>query len=565
MEVLSIINDLSNQDGEIEGSLSKRIEELTIDLTNVRSVVGTIDEINVSKRVYDIFSKMEYYRENPELLELQDFKNDPIGRKNVVAVVKGKKGNSKKTVVMIGHTDTVGTSDYAGFEEYATKPYELSEKLKTITLPEDARNDLNSGNWLFGRGIFDMKCGVATIMAIIEDITESINDFEGNIVFAAVGDEEGNSGGMLSFVPKLIELEEIHGFEYQAVVDTDYMAPRYDGDDNRYIYIGTVGKLMPSFLVVGKETHVGQPYKGLDPNQITSRLITKINKNIAYSDVAEGEVSLPPITLRQRDLKTEYSVQIATKSNLFFNYATHKSTPNQVLAKMKKAAYDSFDEIVKTLNERYEVYCKSSAYPYEELPWKARVLSYEELYALVKKELGDELDRRIEIKKEELLKDASIDEREFSLKLVEEVHSLWSDKNPVVIVYFSPPYYPHIYVDGKNEKEQRLLSAVAKATENTNTNYNIVNKKFYPYISDLSFASAPQDMNVISNLMDNMPAFGSKYNLPLEEMQKLNLPVVNIGPFGKDAHQYTERLEREYSFGVAPKIVYETVLNILND
>lgn len=565
MEVLSIINDLSNPDGEIEGSLSKRIEELTIDLTNVRSVVGTTDEINVSKRVYDIFSKMEYYRENPELLELQDFNNDPIGRKNVVAVVKGKKGNSKKTVVMIGHTDTVGTSDYAGFEEYATKPYELSEKLKTITLPEDARNDLNSGNWLFGRGIFDMKCGVATIMAIIEDITESINDFEGNIVFAAVGDEEGNSGGMLSFVPKLIELEEIHGFEYQAVVDTDYMAPRYDGDNNRYIYIGTVGKLMPSFLVVGKETHVGQPYKGLDPNQITSRLITKINKNIAYSDVAEGEVSLPPITLRQRDLKREYSVQIATKSNLFFNYATHKSTPNQVLDKMKKAAFDSFDEVVKTLNERYEVYCKSSAYPYEELPWKARVLSYDELYALVKKELGDELDRKIEIKKEDLLKDASIDEREFSLKLVEEVHSLWSDKNPVVIVYFSPPYYPHIYVDGKNEKEQRLLGAVAKATENTNTNYNIVNKKFYPYISDLSFASAPQDMNVISSLMDNMPAFGSKYNLPLKEMQKLNLPVVNIGPFGKDAHQYTERIEREYSFRVAPKMVYETVLNILND
>lgn len=547
----------------INKNLSKRIEELTIDLTNVRSVVGTSDELNISTRIYDIFSEMTYYKENPELLVLHDFTNDPIGRKNVLAIVKGKKGKSRKTAVLIGHTDTVGISDYAGFEEYATKPYELAEKLKKVSLPEDARNDLNSGNWLFGRGIFDMKCGVATIIAIIENITESLNDFEGNIVFAAVGDEEGSSAGMLSFVPELIELQKTHGFEYQAVVDTDYMAPRYDGDDNRYIYIGTVGKLMPSFLVVGKETHVGQPYKGLDPNQITSSLITKINNNIAYSDVAEGEVSLPPITLRQRDMKKEYSVQIATKSNLFFNYATHKSTPDQVLAKMKKAAFEAFDEVVKTLNERYEIYCKSSGYPYNELPWQPRVLSYNELYNLVKEEMGDQLDQKIENFKMDLLKDESIDEREFSLKLVEEVHSLWSDKNPVVIVYFSPPYYPHIYVDGKNEKEQRLLESVTKSVKKLNTDYNIVNKKFYPYISDLSFVSAPQDMNSICNLMDNMPAFGSKYKLPLKEMQKLNLPVVNIGPFGKDAHQYTERIEREYSFMIAPKMVYETVIGIL--
>ncbi|WZL72474.1 M20/M25/M40 family metallo-hydrolase [Clostridiaceae bacterium 35-E11] len=547
----------------INNDLSKRIEELTIDLTSVRSVVGTRDELNISTRIYDIFREMAYYKENSQLLELQDFENDSIGRKNVLAIVKGKKGNSKKTAVLIGHTDTVGISDYTGFEEYATKPYELAEKLKQVSLPEEARKDLNAGNWLFGRGIFDMKCGVATIIAIIENLTKFIDDFEGNIVFAAVGDEEGSSAGMLSFVPKLIELQQIHGFKYQAVVDTDYMAPRYDGDDNRYIYIGTVGKLMPSFLVVGKETHVGQPYKGLDPNQISSSLITKINSNMAFSDVVEGEVTLPPITLRQRDLKKEYSVQIATKSNLFFNYATHNSTPDQVLAKMKKVAFDVFDEVVKTLNERYEIYCKSSGYPYDELPWKARVLSYNELYNLVKGELGDALDQKIENLKRNLLQDPSIDERAFTLRIVEEVHSLWSDKNPVIIVYFSPPYYPHIYVEGKNDKEQNLLNAVSQSIEKLNTDYNIVQKKFYPYISDLSFVSAPQDMDVIANLMENMPAFGSKYNLPLEEMQALNLPVVNIGPFGKDAHQYTERIEKEYSFNIAPKLVYETILNIL--
>jgi arginine utilization protein RocB len=543
--------------------LAGKIEKLTIDLTKILSVVGTSGEIDISEKIYKIFADMPYYRKNPHLLSFLDFKNDPVGRKNVVAIVKGEKAPSDKTVVLIGHSDTVGISDYAGFEEYATKPYELVEKLKELKLPEDAKRDLETGDWLFGRGIFDMKCGVATIMTIIEDITKNISEFEGNLVFAAVGDEEGSSGGMLSFVSELVKLQEREGFEYLSVVDTDYMAPRYEEDDQKYIYIGTVGKLMPSFYVVGKETHVGQPYKGLDPNLITSAIITEVDKNIEYSDVVEKEVSLPPITLRNRDLKEEYSVQIPKTANLYFNYATHISTPDMVLQKMKGAAQGAFEGVVDLLNERYVKFCAASKFPYTKLPWVARVLTYDELYQLVHAEMGEELEAAVEKYKNELLGKEEIDERDFSLKVIEKVHSLWSDKDPVVILYYSPPYYPHIHVNGSNQKEIALLESVSKAVESHDHGYNVINKKFYPYISDLSFVSAPQDEEILNTLTLNMPAFGSKYDLPIKDMQKLNLPVVNIGPFGKDAHQYTERIERNYSFDVAPKFVYETVKNLL--
>jgi len=543
--------------------LSEKIENLTIDLTKILSVVGTNGEIDISEKIYEVFAEMPYYRKNPHLLSFLDFKDDPVKRKNVVAIVKGEKAPSNKTVVLIGHSDTVGVSDYAGFEEYATKPYELAEKLKELKLPEDAKKDLETGDWLFGRGIFDMKCGVATIMTIIEDITKNISEFEGNLVFAAVGDEEGSSGGMLSFVPELVRLQEKEGFEYLSVVDTDYMAPRYEEDEQKYIYIGTVGKLMPSFYVVGKETHVGQPYKGLDPNLITSSIISKVDKNIEYSDVVDKEVSLPPITLRNRDLKEEYSVQIPKTANLYFNYATHISTPDMVLQKMKGAAQGAFEEVVDILNERYVDFCAASNFPHTKLPWVARVLTYDELYNKVYAEMGEELEVAVEKYKNELLGKKEIDERDFSLKVIEKVHSLWSDKDPVVILYYSPPYYPHIYVNGSNQKEIALLESVSQAVESHDHGYNVINKKFYPYISDLSFVSAPQDEKILDTLTLNMPAFGSKYDLPIKDMQKLNLPVVNIGPFGKDAHQYTERIERKYSFDVAPKFVYETVKNLL--
>lgn len=549
----------------MNSKMAKRIEEIAIQLTNELSVVETPGELDVTQKVYDIFAEMDYFIDNPERLRFVDVPNDRLGRKSVVSIIKGRKGNSNKTVLIIGHTDTVGISDYGDLKEYAHKPYELTEKFKEIesTLPEEVRKDLKSGEYLFGRGLFDMKTGDAIIIAIMEEISKDIENFEGNLVFAAVCDEEANSKGMLSVIPELVKMKEEEGFDYLALLDTDYMTSEYEGDENKYVYIGTVGKLMPSFYVVGKETHVGESFKGLDPNQISSAITTRINLNADFCDVKEGEVTLPPITLKQRDLKPEYSVQIAKTATLFFNYATHSSTPDEVLVKMKDAAAGAFQLSLDNLNLQYERFCKLAGREYNKLPWEARVLTYEELYSKVKVELGTKLDEEIEKFTKEMLKDENIDDRDFSLKLVAAVHSLWSDREPAVIVYFTPPYYPHIYVEGKNSREKALLEAVENAVDTTESDYNLVYKKFFPYISDLSYGAAPKDPKIIAALKDNMPGYGSKYILPLEDMQKLDLPVLDIGAFGKDAHKFTERIEKKYSFEVAPKLVYKTIMNLL--
>ena len=545
--------------------ISKRIEEIAVMLTNELSVVDTKGELDSAQKVYDIFSEMEYYKQNPSDLSFVEVPNDSLGRKSVLAVLRGKKGNSKKTVLMIGHTDTVGISDYGTLKDYANKPYELTEKLKEIahTLPEEARRDLESGEYLFGRGLFDMKTGDAIIMAIMEEISKDLDNFEGNLIYAAVCDEEGNSSGMLAVIPELIKLQDKEEFEYLALLDTDYMTSEFEGDENKYVYIGTVGKLMPSFYVVGKETHVGESFKGIDPNQIASSITNRINLNVDFCDVAEGEVSLPPITLKQRDLKPEYSVQIAKTSTLFFNYATHNSTPDEVLMKMKKAGTEAFQSTIDSLNFQYERFCKLTGREFKQLPWQARVITYEELYAMVKDEVGAGFDDKMKKITEDLLKDEALDQRDFSLKMVEAVHGMWSDREPVVIVYFTPPYYPHIYVEGSAPKEKALLDAVSNAIDTTQSDYKLVYKKFFPYISDLSYGAAPKDPKIIAALKDNMPGFGSKYDLPLEAMQKLDLPVLDIGSFGKDAHKFTERIEKKYSFEVAPVLIYKTIVNLL--
>src|SRR5690606_36522404 len=438
----------------VDRDLSKKIRDLTIELTEIKSVVGTKEENDVVERIYEKFTQMSYFKEHPDMVKYVYIKDDPLNRKSVLAVVKGQKGNSKKTVVLIGHTDTVGISDYDTIKEYATKPLELKEKLKAIALPENALKDLESGEYLFGRGIFDMKCGVSTLMTIVEYLSDNVNSLEGNIVFAAVCDEEGNSGGMLSVVQELVKLKEKEDFEYQALIDTDYMAPRFEGDNTRYVYVGTVGKIMPSFYIVGSEAHGGDPFRGIDPNHISSAIMEEIDFNTKYCDEAEGEVTVPPISLRQQDLKPEYSVQTARTSYLYFNFGTHSSTPDEILEKVKEGAKSAFQKVIDTLNTEYEKYCKANNFPFEKLPWEARVISYEELYNKVKEEKGEELDKALDTLSEKLLNDENIDERIYALKMVETVHSMWSDKNPVVVAYYSPPYYPHIYVKGETELEK---------------------------------------------------------------------------------------------------------------
>ena len=86
-----------------------------------------------------------------------------------------------------------------------------------------------------------------------------------------------------------------------------------------------------------------------------------------------------------------------------------------------------------------------------------------------------------------------------------------------------------------------------------------------PSFSDLSYASAPREAEAISALKQNMPGFGIIYDLPIEEMQELDLPVADIGSYGKDAHQFTERVETVYTYEVLPEILYKTMMHILQN
>ena len=86
-------------------------------------------------------------------------------------------------------------------------------------------------------------------------------------------------------------------------------------------------------------------------------------------------------------------------------------------------------------------------------------------------------------------------------------------------------------------------------------------RNFFPGISDMSF------------LGGNLPAADAALvnaNTPPRLLQRagsdpilsLNLPTVNIGPWGRDYHHRNERVYMPYSFGVLPELIWRVVCNL---
>ncbi len=542
--------------------LGEKIMAMALELTRIRSVVGTAGEIAIADAVYEKLSHLPYFRQYPENLRLVPVRGDELGRKIVFALIEGGR-DKNKTLVGLGHIDTVGVGDYAELQEVATEPDILKKKLPGTKFSEPAMSEILSAEWLLGRGILDMKTGVAALMAMVEHFSQNPEQMEGNLVFLALPDEEGNSAGMLSAVQELAAMQAERGWEFIGAIDTDYTTFRYPGDENRYVYVGSTGKLLPCFYVYGEETHVGEPFNGLDANLLASEVLHRIDLNTDLCDIADGEVALPPISLHQRDNKKEYSVQTANAVNLYFNYPTHESEPAEVLAKCRRKASAAFASVICHLNEEYEDYCALSRIPFHRLPWEVSVLTYEELYQKVKSEVGEKIDRCIEALVERLQAQQA-DDRDISMAIVHEVHNYSSDKNAKIVVYFAPPYYPHNFVRGGDERNDRVLAAVEQAVAEAKTiyDYPIVTRKFYPYISDLSYCGIAAEEHVTA-MTKNMPAWGRTYRLPVQDIQAISMPVVNIGPYGKDAHKLSERVSIPYSFDAMPLILRRTMEKLL--
>ena len=543
------------------------VKEITKDLVRIPSIVKHPEgETEVAKKIYEYYANLPYFKENPEYLMLQQTENDEIDRHNTLAMVRGTKGNSNRTIILMGHLDTVGVDDFGTLKEYAFDPDKLPELLRELNLSEEINQDIDSGEYMFGRGALDMKSGIAGHMYLMKYFTENPDRLDGNIIALAECDEEDNSHGVISALTVFRDWKEKYDLEYIAAINADYSTPYHEKDENRYIYFGTIGKLLPSFYVTGKETHVGQAFGGLNPNLLVAELTRLIELNPDLCDEAQGEVTIPPMSLKQADFKEGYTVQTPLAAYSYYNFFTHAMNPKDVMVKMKEKAIEAFDNIVKYTNESYEKFCEMGGHVYTELPWKTRVYTWEEFYNELVEINGEEYKTHINNYAAELHKiDPSMDLRDFSVKVIEESWKWAKDMSPAIVIYYSSLYSANIEMTGKTEYEKQLLDSVNESIDFVQdySDKPIVTKMFYPYISDSSFMALNDEGGDLEALGNNMPAWGAKYVHPIEKILEINVPVVNIGTFGKDGHMITERVHMKHTFECIPNITFNTIKKLL--
>ncbi|HMM69530.1 MAG TPA: M20/M25/M40 family metallo-hydrolase, partial [Gudongella oleilytica] len=538
------------------------VKDLTKELVRIPSIVKTSGESDVARWIYNYYLGLEYFKQYPEQVVLQETINDEIERHNAIAMVRGTKGDSNRTIVLMGHLDTVGVDDFGVNREAAFDPDKLPEVLKSLNVSEEVMKDIESGEYMFGRGALDMKGGVAGHMYMIEYFSKHPEELNGNLIAIAECDEEDNSHGIISALKVLLKWKEQYGLEYVAAINADYSTPYHPLDNNQYVYFGTIGKLLPSFYVTGKETHVGNSFGGFNPNSLIAEINRKIDLNSELCDEAQGEVTVPPTSLKQTDTKVGYTVQTPLAAYSYYNFFTHSMSPKEVIEKVKGKAEEAFDDLLEYMDGEYRKYCEMGKHTYTPLPYRKRVYTWEEFYNELVTIHGDKFRHYLHNFAADLNKtNPSMDLRDFSVAVIQEAWKWSVDKSPVVIIYYSSLFSSRIEMRGKTEMEKALLDAVKDsiALVQEHSEKPIVVKMFYPYISDSSFMALSDDPDELVALEKNMPSWGTKYNHPIEDILKINVPVVNIGTFGKDGHSLTERVHIKYTFENVPNMTYNTI------
>ena len=510
--------------------------------------------------------ELPYFKAHPDQVITQPLKNDPYDRINVVAIAFGSRSNSNETIILHGHHDTVGIDDYGSIKEYAFDCDALPEKIKSITSDPEVLAAIESGEWMFGRGSSDMKSGDAVNMVLMRYFTEHLDQFDGNLIFMTNPVEENQHTGIIESLNVLEELKAKYGLTYKMAMNTDFISPAFPGDTAHYFHAGAVGKILPCFYIIGKPTHSGQGFEGFSASMVAAEITRNIDMRAEFSDVYNGEFAMPPTVLKMRDLKPSYDVQTAFSAFVYFNYFIHNMEMDEIFARLRKVAEDALNTVDTYTDEQNKVYCKMTGADYYKREYQLKVMEYSELYEKAKA-LKPDVDEDIRAITKQSLEE-NLDRRELCLKIVEYLaNNILSINTPTVILFLAPPYCPRNTLKREIPEEGALLDSVVDLLNQLGQEMGEELKmmQFFPVLTDSSYLKLDDTDTSIKTLVDNFPDMKGHYDVPLDQIKRLNIPAFNFGCHGKDAHKWTERVHKEYSFGKLPIIMLRVLEKYLNE
>ncbi|MCT2581102.1 MAG: M20/M25/M40 family metallo-hydrolase [Mesorhizobium sp.] len=540
---------------------TKRVREISIRLVEWASETGTPGEAEFAEKLAGLLREIPYFRDHPDHVRLVDSHGSPM-TKSVVAVVRRR---GSRTLAMAGHYDVVSVANYRDLAPLAFKPDELLAALmadlesRSLNAAEQrARLDFRTGDFLPGRGLLDMKSGIAAGVAVLEAFAEN-PDRRGNLVLVATPDEERGSRGMRSLRDALPAIATEFGLNIAAGINLDATSDQGDGAEGRAIYRGTIGKALPFALVIGRSSHAGYPFEGISAQLIAAEVTKRIEGNPALCDRSDGEISPPPICLECKDLRGGYEVTTPERVWIAFNWLSHAWGPHDLLRLFTQAIVKAMENAISRFNEHAQTYAKMLATPQSAPVADGEVITISELRERIQRNGGDAALTRI------AALEAEMQDCDDPLRLTRTIVSAMVTEadiiGPTIVVGFSSLLYPSTHLDTSRD-HQAFAAAIeaARLAFEAAGGSPVKYREYFTGISDMSFFGHRPDEADVSFVAANTPASALVDKV---RQNVLSFPVVNVGPWGREYHQRLERVHTPYSFDELPRLLREIVSRLL--
>ena len=541
--------------------LKEKIEEILYAYVGIQSDTGTASERNVEEFFQKWFETVPYFKENPEHRGLFKIPNDHLDRHVPWALLKGY---GTETVVLLHHSDTVDAEDYMTLRDVSLKPRELMKAMKEgkIFMPDDAKADLESGEWIFGRGVMDMKGGAAIHLAIMEEYTKRTG-FKGNLLLLSVPDEENLSAGAIGAVYLLNELKDKFGLDYKLCLLSE------PDSITRSLKNGSVGKIMPLIYVRGKLAHVGSVYDGLNSIKILAKIIDYLDLNPEFIET-NGTTTIPaPTFLYAKDQKKVYDVSLPMAASGFISLFCFNRTPKELMELMRENCEKAMSDAIEAVKYSFAEFSQKSNDAKKAFDFRVNVKLYSELYAEAIKDSGDEFIseiKKVESEVGQKVKSAQMTLLEASHVIIERTLEFVRDLSPVVVITLVPPYYPYVSNEklmAKGEFIEKISDELMKyAKEKDGYDYT---KLFVTGMCDFSYMMQTDDKASNEYIENNMMMWDNGYHIPFEKIRQISMPILNVGPLGKGIHQYTERVYKNDLFYTIPNYTDFVIKKVLEN
>lgn len=525
----------------IDGGLGDRALAHTLAFVRELSVTGTRGEQDFSRFLAQYLRALPSLADRSAEILREPVPGPPEGRECVTALVKGE---GRRTIVLCGHFDVVGIADYGDLQPLAGDPFALVPALiaPLAETGEDPRAlaDLRSGDYLPGRGLLDMKAGLGAGLAVIEAFAAS-EERIGNLLFLAVPDEENQSAGMRIAGPLLARIAQEHDLELTLAINLDAL------QDDRSVGLGCVGKHLVTTYVIGHEAHACYPFNGLSAAYLASAIVQEMEYEPDLAEGEPGEMTAPPVALLQSDLRDGYDVTTPARSWCAFNVITRRRSGREVLDRSAEVVRRAIARALALRRERRERAGAHGSVSFEDVP----ILTFEEVdaqasasptYAEAKAALAAQLIGRTEL---------TMPER--GRRMTELAIDAARLTGPCVVLGFgglSYPPVPPLRTQANPALEETVRQAIASAAARAGV--EIAVRDQLAVITDMSFPGAYHRDEDRDATRDN-PLWPDMVAWDIERYPRV--PIVNIGPFGRDYHRFVERAEKTYSFVTLPGII----------